>query len=62
MGRNMFNGDLLYAAFEKAAKDDMAKKIHEWIIYTAPPEILKIYHNYQEMCEEELENEIKVDM
>lgn len=49
----MFRGDVLEAAFEKVAREELAKKIHEWIIYTAPPDILRVYHTYLEMIEDD---------
>jgi len=58
----MFQSEKLEEAFHQVATEAMRKQIHEWIIYTAPPDILKIYHTYLELCEKELEDEIKVDM
>ena len=54
----MLDGDKLELAFQQVATDVMRKQIHEWIIYTAPPDILKIYHTYLEMVEAE---DIKID-
>ena len=45
----MFNGDKLELAFNLVATESMRKQIHDWIIYTAPPDILKIYHTYLEL-------------
>jgi hypothetical protein len=54
----MFDLDALDQAFYEVSKKEMQKKVHEWIIYTAPPEILAIYKRYLEITEE---NEINID-
>lgn len=58
MGRKMIDGDLLYQLFQREAEDKLRKEIHEWIIYTAPPEVLKIYKEYIDTM---AAHEIKID-
>ena len=48
----MIDANKLQTAFDQVAKEELAKKIHEWIIYTAPPEILKLYHTYLKLTED----------
>jgi hypothetical protein len=45
----LIDTELLQKLFQKAAEEKLAKEIREWIIYTAPPEILKIYTEYMEL-------------
>ena len=54
----MIDGDLLYRLFQREAEDKFRKEIHEWIIYTAPPEVLKIYKEYIDTMES---HEIRID-
>ena len=49
----MIDTELLQRLFQKAAEEKLAKEISEWIIYTAPPEILKIYTEYMELKKHE---------
>lgn len=50
--------ELLESIFTKVAEERFAKEIHEWIIYTAPPDILKMYREYLDRTQEQ---EIKID-
>jgi hypothetical protein len=54
----MFDLDALDQAFYEVSKKEMQKKVHEWIIYTAPPEILEIYKRYLEIASDQ---EIDID-
>ena len=54
----MIDGDLLYRLFQQAAEEKLRKEIHEWIIYTAPPEVLKIYKEYIDTMDA---HEIRID-
>ena len=48
----MIDANKLQAAFDQVVKEELAKQIHEWVIYTAPPEILKLYHTYLKLTED----------
>lgn len=54
----MFDPTALDQAFYEVAQKEMKKKVHEWIIYTAPPDILEIYKRYLEITESQ---EIRID-
>ena len=54
----MFDPIALEEAFDKAARGHMMKIVREWIIYTAPPEVLEIYHEYERITQRD---EIKID-
>lgn len=54
----MFDAELLKSIFTKVAEERFAKEVHEWIIYTAPPDILKVYREYLDAVSEQ---EIKID-
>lgn len=45
-GLSVLDAELLDRLFTEAAKKKLMKEIHEWIIYTAPPEVLEIYRGY----------------
>ena len=45
-GQSVLDAELLDRLFTEAAKKKLMKEIHEWIIYTAPPEVLEIYRGY----------------
>ena len=45
----MIDSELLQKLFQKAAEEKLTKEIREWIIFTAPPEVLKIYAEYMEL-------------
>jgi hypothetical protein len=49
----MVNAELLTEIFERVAKERMAKEIREWVVYTAPPDIARIYQEYMERMEKE---------
>ena len=53
----MLDAELLDRLFTEVAKKKMMKDIHEWIIYTAPPEVLEIYRGYLDAQEAD----IKID-
>lgn len=54
----MLNVELIEELFTQAAKKKLMKDIHEWIIYTGPPEVLEMYQKYLERCNDD---EIKID-
>ena len=54
----MLNADILESLFRRVAEEKFMKEVHEWIIYTAPPDILKVYREY---LEEVNSPEIKID-
>ncbi len=49
----MIDTKALAEAFNGVSKERLMKEIHEWVIYTAPPDILKIYHSYLELIEKQ---------
>ena len=55
---SLFDAELLEHLFAEAAKKKLMKEIHEWIIYTAPPEVLEIYRGYLDAQQAQ---EIKID-
>ena len=55
--KNVLDVELLDRLFTEAAKKKLMKEIHEWIIYTAPPEVLEIYKGYLDAQEAD----IKID-
>ena len=57
-GLSVLDAELLDRLFTDVAKKKMMKDIHEWIIYTAPPDILKMYREYLDRTQEQ---EIKID-
>lgn len=56
-GLSVLDAELLDRLFTEVAKKKMMKDIHEWIIYTAPPEVLEIYRGYLDAQEAD----IKID-
>ena len=56
----MLDANLLNSIVEKVAKERLLAEIHEWIIYTAPPDVIKIYKEYLEQSQAH-EIEIKDD-
>ena len=56
-GLSVLDAELLDRLFTEAAKKKLMKEIHEWIIYTAPPEVLEIYRGYLDSQEAD----IKID-
>ena len=53
-----FDAELLKTIFTKVAEERFAKEIHEWIIYTAPEDVLKMYREYLDTVSEQ---DIKID-
>jgi len=54
----MINSEVLESVFRRVAEEKFMKEVHEWIIYTAPPDILKVYREY---LEESKAYDIKID-
>ena len=52
----MIDTEALAEAFDAVSKERLMKEIHEWVIYTAPPDILKVYHSYLELAENKKPN------
>ena len=55
---SVLNVELIEELFTQQAKKKLMKEIHEWIIYTGPPEVLEMYQKYLERCND---GEIKID-
>lgn len=58
MGTKMLDAELLDSILTKVAKERLMADIHEWIIYTGPPEVVKIYKEY---LEQSSAYDIKID-
>lgn len=54
----MLNPEILESVFRRVAEERFMKEVHEWIIYTAPPDILKVYKEY---LEESKAHEIQIE-
>jgi len=50
--------ELLEQALQEVAQERLKAEIREWVIFTAPPEVQKIYKRYLELLDE---NEIRID-
>jgi hypothetical protein len=50
--------ELLLQALQEVAEEQLKTQIREWIFYTAPPEVQKVYERYLELLDE---NEIEID-